>query len=70
MTLTPALSLEGRGGKRHRLRAVLSFLRQALFRQTGNGLSAFFSNLLIIHIKIIGTPFANNLTSLSGVIND
>ncbi|EHG6003416.1 hypothetical protein C5U37_22695 [Escherichia fergusonii] len=29
-----------------------------------------FFNLLIIHIKIIGTPFANNLTSLTGVIND
>ncbi|EEW8804377.1 hypothetical protein DLS30_15690 [Escherichia coli] len=29
-----------------------------------------FFNLLIIHIKIVGTPFANNLTSLSGVIND
>ncbi|AWZ50354.1 hypothetical protein C9Y88_17650 [Escherichia coli] len=29
-----------------------------------------FFNLLIIHIKNIGTPFANNLTSLSGVIND
>ncbi|WP_252389280.1 hypothetical protein, partial [Escherichia coli] len=29
-----------------------------------------FFNLLIIHIKNIGTPFANNLTLLSGVIND
>ncbi|EGO8354333.1 hypothetical protein E0V34_26030 [Escherichia coli] len=29
-----------------------------------------FFNLLIIHIKIIGTPFANNLISLTGVIND
>ncbi|EFH8528449.1 hypothetical protein C2D25_21280 [Escherichia coli] len=29
-----------------------------------------FFNLLIIHIKIIGTPFANKLTSLPGVIND
>ncbi|HGT6225598.1 TPA: hypothetical protein ACM3YR_005151 [Escherichia coli] len=29
-----------------------------------------FFNLLIIHIKNIGTPFAINLTSLPGVIND
>ncbi|EEU9363022.1 hypothetical protein J5A93_000355 [Escherichia coli] len=29
-----------------------------------------FFNLLIIHIKNIGTPFANKLTSLPGVIND
>ncbi|TGC19450.1 hypothetical protein FEK49_09500 [Escherichia sp. E4385] len=29
-----------------------------------------FFNPLIIHIKNIGTPFANNQTSLSGVIND
>ncbi|EAB7360891.1 hypothetical protein D9G02_11190 [Escherichia coli] len=29
-----------------------------------------FFNLLILHIKNIGTPFANNLTSLFGVIND
>ncbi|EFH1678736.1 hypothetical protein F7F49_23005 [Escherichia coli] len=64
---------------------MLCFLRQAFFRQTGNAISArpetpfppdrkrhfrLFFNLLIIHIKNIGTPFANNLTSLSGVIND
>ncbi|EFA4591862.1 hypothetical protein B6R26_19290 [Escherichia coli] len=29
-----------------------------------------FFNLLILHIKNIGTPFAINLTSLPGVIND
>ncbi|EPF4824673.1 hypothetical protein ACSSFF_004970, partial [Escherichia albertii] len=29
-----------------------------------------FFNLLIIHIKIIGTPFANNQTSLPGVVHD
>ncbi|EOO6734823.1 hypothetical protein NKK66_RS03045 [Escherichia coli] len=29
-----------------------------------------FFKLLIINIKNIGTPFANNLTSLTGVIND
>ncbi|HHC4724687.1 TPA: hypothetical protein ACN6Y1_004736, partial [Escherichia albertii] len=29
--------------KQHRLWAVLSFLRQALFRQTGNTISAHFS---------------------------
>ncbi|KEL72549.1 hypothetical protein AC52_4349 [Escherichia coli 5-366-08_S3_C3] len=29
-----------------------------------------FFNLLIFHIKNIGTPFAINLTSLPGVIND
>ncbi|EEY7857465.1 hypothetical protein A4T48_00455 [Escherichia coli] len=29
-----------------------------------------FFNLLIIHIKNIGTPFAINLTSLPGVTND
>lgn len=39
------------------------------FRQTGNAISACFQSIDYSH-KNIGTPFANNLTSLSGVIND
>ncbi len=53
----------------HRLRAVLCFLRQAFFRRPETPFPPLFQFIDYSHKKY-GTPFANNLTSLSGVIND
>ncbi|EFB3349940.1 hypothetical protein F2I40_22885 [Escherichia coli] len=62
--------MEGRGGKKTPPAGGVVLSAAGTLPPDRKRPFRLFFNLLIIHIKIIGTPFANNQTSLPGVIND